>query len=166
MRNLIAFPLLILVVILQSAVISRITLLAGYADLMLVVLAGWALQTDIDSSGQWALLGGFLVSFVSRMPWFVVFTAYLAVAALSHVLRRRVWQAPLLAMFSVVFLGTVFMNFIAYVALQLSSHPLPLGDTFSLVVLPSLLLNLFFAIPVYAMMRDLAHWVYPVQEVV
>lgn len=165
MRNLIAFPLLILVVILQSAVITRITLLAGCADLMLVVLAGWALQTDIDSSGQWALLGGLLVSFVSRMPWLVVFTGYLAVVAFSHVLRRRVWQAPLLAMFGVVFLGTVFMHFVAYVVLQLSLPSLPLSDTFGLVVLPSLLLNFLFAIPVYAMIRDLAHWVYPAQEV-
>jgi len=54
MRTLIAFPVLILAVILQSAVISRITLLAGCADLMLVILAAWALQTDIDASWQWA----------------------------------------------------------------------------------------------------------------
>ncbi|GAB4505133.1 MAG: hypothetical protein Fur0043_21280 [Anaerolineales bacterium] len=164
MRNLIAFPLLILVAILQSAVISRITLLAGYADLMLVVLAAWSLQADVASSWQWALLGGLLVSFISRMPWFVVFAGYLGVVALAHALRGRVWQAPLLAMLTVIFLGTILMNFVAYVTLQLFSSPLPLGDTFGLIVLPSLLLNLLFALPIYAIMRDLAHWVYPVQE--
>lgn len=163
-RTLIAFPVLILVVILQSAVISRITLLAGYADLMLVILAAWALQTDITSSWQWAFFGGLLVSFVSRMPWFVVFAGYLAIVALAHLLRRRVWQAPLLAMFSVIFLGTIFMNFFAYAVLQFSSRFLPLEDVFGLIVLPSLLLNLLVAIPTYAIMRDLARWVYPAEE--
>jgi hypothetical protein len=34
-----------------------------------------------------------------------------------------------------------------------------------LVVLPSMLLNLLFAVPVYVMIRDLAQWVSPAQEV-
>ncbi len=165
MRTLVAFPVLILVVILQSAVISRIRLLAGCADLMLVILAAWALKTDIDASWQWAFLGGILVSFVSRMPWFVVLGGYFGVVALAHLLRRRVWQAPVLAMFSVIFVGTMFMNLGAYVVLQFLSHPITLNDALGLIVLPSLLLNLLFALPVYAMIRDLAHWVYPVQEV-
>ena len=49
-RNLIAFPLLALVVILQSAVISQMPLLAGYADLMLVILAALALKADAASA--------------------------------------------------------------------------------------------------------------------
>ena len=68
-RNLIAFPLLALVVIVQSTVISQMTLLAGYADLMLVVLAAWALKADATSAWLWAILGGVMVSFVSGMPW-------------------------------------------------------------------------------------------------
>jgi hypothetical protein len=33
-----------------------------------------------------------------------------------------------------------------------------------LITLPSLLLNLLLSIPMYALMRDLAGWVFPVQE--
>jgi len=68
-------------------------------------------------------------------------------------------------MFSVIFVGTMFMNFGAYVVLQFLSYSLTLNDVLGLIVLPSLLLNLLFALPVYAIMRDLAHWVYPAQEV-
>ena len=68
-RNLIAFPLLALVVIVQSAVISHITLLAGYADLMLVILAAWALKAEASSAWLWAVLGGIMVYFVSGLPW-------------------------------------------------------------------------------------------------
>ncbi|MFZ5820159.1 MAG: hypothetical protein ACOYYJ_09665 [Chloroflexota bacterium] len=164
LRNLISFPLLALVVILQSAVISRITLLAGYADLMLIVLAAWALQAGVSTAWQWAVLGAMMVSFVSGMPWFVPLVGYLGVALLARLLQQRVWQAPMLAMFSVTFLGSLFMNFFALIVLQLSGRPLPFGDSFGLIVLPSLLLNLLFAIPVYVVMRDLARWIYPVPE--
>ena len=61
MRNLIAAPVIVLVVILQSAVISRITLLSGYADLALVMLAAWALQEDVESAWHWAVATGLLV---------------------------------------------------------------------------------------------------------
>lgn len=164
LRNLISFPLLALVVILQSAVISRITLLAGYADLMLIVLAAWALQAGVTLPWAWAVLGAIMVSFVSGMPWFVPLVGYLSVVLLARLLQRRVWQAPMLAMFSVIFLGTLFMNLFALIVLQLSGHPLPLRDSLGLIVLPSLLLNLLFAIPTYVVMRDLARWVYPTQE--
>ena len=164
MRNLIAVPVIILSVILQSAVISRITLLSGYADLPLVMLAAWSLQDQVDSAWHWAIATGLLVGFVSGMSWFVPVAGYLAVVALAKVFQSRVWQAPLLAMFSVTFLGTVIMNILALINLRLSIGSISLLDAFGLVILPSVLLNLLFAIPVYAVMRDLAHWTYPSME--
>jgi rod shape-determining protein MreD len=164
-RNLIAFPLLALVVIVQSAVISEMTLLAGFADLMLVVLAAWALRADAASAWIWALLGGIMVSFVSGTPWAVPMFGYLFVVLLAQLFKQRVWQAPLLAMFSVIFLGTLSMDIFALLVLNLFGTPLPLGDSLGLIVLPRVLLNLLFSIPVYAVVRDLAQWVGPVKEV-
>ena len=46
-----------------------------------------------------------------------------------------------------------------------SGSPLPLDDVFGLLTLPGVLLNMLIAIPVYAVMRDLARWVYPSAEV-
>jgi len=39
------------------------------------------------------------------------------------------------------------------------------GDVLGLLTLPGVLLNMLIAIPVYAVMRDLARWVYPNPEV-
>jgi rod shape-determining protein MreD len=164
-RNLIAFPLLALVIIVQSAVISQMTLLAGYADLMLIILAAWALKADAPSAWLWAILGGVMVSFVSGLPWPVTMLGYLFVVLLAQLLRRRVWQAPLLAMFSVTFVGTLVMDLFTLLVLNLLGTPLPVGDSLGLIVLPSILLNLLFAVPVYAVMRDLAQWVSPAKEV-
>jgi dolichyl-phosphate-mannose--protein O-mannosyl transferase len=165
MRNLIAAPVIVLVVILQSAVISRITLLSGYADLALVMLAAWALQEDVKSAWHWAVATGLLVGFVSGILWIVPVISYLVVVALANILQGRMWQAPLLAMFSITFLGTIISNLLSLIVLRFLGVPLVIGDTLGLLVLPSVLLNMLIAIPVYAVMRDLARWTYPSVEV-
>lgn len=165
MRNLIAAPVIILAVMLQSAIVSRITLLSGVADLPLVMLAAWALQEDVDTAWHWAVGAGVLVGFVSGIHWSVPLVSYLVVVALAQLFQRRVWQAPLLAMFSVTFIGTIVMSVISLVVLRVVGVPLPLSDTLGLVTLPCILLNMLLAIPAYAVMRDMAHWVYPTPEV-
>jgi len=164
MRNLIAIPVIILSVILQTAVVSRLTLLSGFGDLPLVMLAAWALQDEVDSAWHWAVATGILVGFISGVNWLVFVIGYVSVVALAKVLRMRVWQAPLLAMFSVTFLGTILISLISFVVLRVAGVTIPLQDAFGLLALPGVLLNLLFALPVYAVMRDLAHWTYPSLE--
>jgi len=161
MRNIVAIPLLGLVVIIQSAIVGQFSLLAGYADLMLVILAAWALQEGVTTAFQWAFLGSVMISFVSHLPWIVYFIGYFGIVFLALLLQRRVWQVPLLAMVSVTFLGTLFMHIISYLYLRLSGTPLIFADSMGLITLPSVLLNMLIAIPLYSMMRDLARWVFP-----
>lgn len=164
MRNLIAYPLLGLAVIFQSAMVSQVKLISGYADLPLLILAAWALQERVKSAWHWAVVTCVMVGFVSNMPWPVVAAGYLGVVYLAQMLQRRVWQAPLLAMFSVIFMGTLFIHLLSFVVLRLSGTPFALSDVITLITLPSLLLNMLFSIPVYALVRDLARWVYPLEE--
>jgi cytochrome b subunit of formate dehydrogenase len=165
MRNLIAVPVILLAVTLQSAIVSRVTLLSGIADLPLVMLAAWAMQEEVETAWHWAIAAGVLVGFVSGLSWVVPVLSYLFVVALAQVLQRRVWQAPLLAMFSITFLGTLGLSFFSLVVLQFSGIALPVVDVFGLVTLPGILLNMLLAVPVFAVMRDLARWVYPASEV-
>jgi len=164
MRNLIAIPAIILAVILQTAVISRIYLLSGIADLPLVMIAAWALQEDVDSAWHWAIELGLMVGFVSGIPWYVPVMSYVIIVALAQILQRRVWQAPLLAMFTMTFLGTLILSLLSFAVLSLSGVNMPLEDVLGLLVLPSVLLNMLLAIPVYAVMRDVSRWVYPSPE--
>jgi rod shape-determining protein MreD len=166
MRNLIAFPLLGFAVILQSAVISRMTLLAGHADLILLMLAAWALQVREWFGWQWAFVASILIGFVSHLSWPVTVLSYFSLVLIAQALRRRVWEAPLLAMFSVTFIGTLILHLLTYLVLRIEGISISLSDAIEAVTLPTLLLNLLFAIPVYAMMRDLAQWVDPPEEIV
>ncbi len=161
MRNAVAIPLLGLAVVLQTTLIGHFTLLNGEADLLLVVLVAWALQEGVTTAFHWAFLASVMVSLVSRLPWFIYVGSYGGTVLLAILLQRRVWQVPMLAMFSVTFLGTVLMNILSYVYVNLSGGSISLGDTLGLVTLPSVLLNLLLAIPIFGMMRDVAHWVFP-----
>jgi len=165
MRNLVAVPVILLAVILQSAMISRIYLLSGMADLPMVLLAAWALQDEVDSAWHWAIAMGVLVGFVSGIQWFVPVVGYMIVVGLAQVLQRRVWQAPLLAMFTITFLGTIVLSILSLAVLRFAGVPMAVGDVLGLLTLPGVLLNMLIAIPVYAVMRDLARWVYPNPEV-
>jgi len=164
MRNIVAFPLLALAVILQSSVISQVKLLSGYADLLLLMLAAWALQKRVKSAWHWTALACLMLGFVSSMPWPVLVVEYFVVVFIAQVLQRRVWQAPLLAMFSITFIGTLFINLLSFFALRVLGTQFAFDDVIGLIALPSLLLNMLFSIPIYAFMRDLSRWVYPVEE--
>jgi hypothetical protein len=49
--------------------------------------------------------------------------------------------------------------------MRIGGVDMPVEDVLGLLVLPGVLLNMLLAIPVYAIMRDLSHWVYPAPEV-
>ena len=164
MKELIALPLLSLVLIIQMAITSRIPLLGGYADLMLVTLAAWSLQDRVETSWHWAIFGGILVGSISALPWYIPLIGYLLMVALSRLLVHRVWQAPLLAMFVVVFIGSLIVHLLSVLALRLSGAAFTVADALSVVTLPSLLLNLFLALPAFPILRDLAVWVYDIED--
>ncbi len=164
MRNLVGIPIIILSVVLQSSIVSRVPLLSGTADLPLVILAAWALQDGVETSWHWALAAGLLVGFVSAIPFFVPIIGYLFIIFVARVFQARVWQTPLLAMFLVCLIGTAFYHIVSLGTLRILGTPLPILDSLGLFTLPSILLNLLLAIPVFAMMRDLARWVYPLPE--
>lgn len=165
-KSLLAFPILVLVVIIQTAIVARMQLLSGSADLMLVVLAAWALQEQVETSWHWAVLGGIMVAFVSGAPFAATIIGYVSVVGLARLVLRRVWELPILAMFFVTFIGTLIFQTITYGALLVTGGTIPSDEAFSLIVLPSVLLNLLFALPVSVIMRELALWMYPIEEVV
>jgi cell shape-determining protein MreD len=159
-----SIPVLLGVIMLQVSIFSRITLLHGTADLMLVVIIAWALQQSVKSAWGWAVIGGALVSFTSAMPFLVPLIACLAGAGLARLIHRRIWQAPLLMMFLITLAGSLVSYLLGYFALLAVGVSLPAGTTFSQVVLPSILLNLLIAGPVYGLMSSLAKMIYHVTE--
>jgi cell shape-determining protein MreD len=164
MPVLIAIPILGLLVILQSALASRVQLLQGSADLLLLALVAWAVQERVKTSWHWAVIAGLMMGVASALPPGAALVGYLAATALALAFRRLIWQVPLLAMVTGTFLGTVLTHAVDIAALRFTGSTIPWLQALNLVTLPSALLNLLLAIPMYALLGDLAKWVYP-QEI-
>ena len=73
MTTLLAFPILGILLVLQSAIFSQIPLLQGTTDLVLLALVAWSLQRRVRTAWQWGIIGGLLVGFVSAVPFFVYY---------------------------------------------------------------------------------------------
>jgi hypothetical protein len=166
MKNLIAIPVLGLAFIFQMAILSRMTLLSGAVDLVLLIIVAWALQEQVQSAWHWAALAGLLAGFASGLPPFVPVLIYLLAVGLARFILRQIWQTPILALFSVTFFATLISSVITFLGLSLNGKLLPFGDVLALITLPSVFLNLLFILPVHAIIRDLALWVYPVETLV
>ena len=161
MAVLIAAPILAALIILQTAVLSRIPLLHGTTDLVLVALLAWALQKRVRTAWFWAIMGGLLIGYVSALPFGAVVVGYLLAVGLAVLLKQRVWQVPILAMLVATLFGTLLVNLVVITALRIADTPLLFWEAINLVTLPSVLLNLLVAIPFYALFSDLAKWLYP-----
>jgi hypothetical protein len=153
-----------LAAMLQSAVVGQLRLLSGFGDLVLVLLAAWSLQERVDTGPLWAVLASVLISFLSRLPILATGLGYISIVLIARLLSRGVWRAPLLAMLAVTILGTVIMHLESFAVLRLSGTPLEILDVFRVITLPSLIINIALAVPAFALMRDLAGWVYPAPE--
>lgn len=157
----ISIPILAALLVVQTTLVTHLGLLHGAADLVLLAIVAWALQKRVQTAWHWCLVGGLMVDIASALPLGAPLVGYAIATALALLLRQRVWQVPVLAMFIITFTGTLASQGIALLALQLTGDPIPMGQGFSLVIVPSIVLNLLFAIPTFALIGDLAKTLYP-----
>lgn len=159
LTNLIALPLMLVLSVLQMTAVSRITLLNGTADLILLAVAAWGVREKSGNVYIWALIGGLLISIITAMPFLSPIIPYFFTAFIARILQKRLWQAPILALIISVVAGTLFQHFFSIILLQFSGIQLGFAESVGNVTLPSLLLNFFFLFPVYVLINDIGNWV-------
>jgi hypothetical protein len=161
MRNLVGIGLLLGAALLQVTLVTRITLLQGSADLVLLVLISWMLQPGSQPDWRWGLPAGLIVGYASALPDWVLLAGYLAAAGLCQVLQQRIWQGKLLALLSSTLLCTFSLHLVTLAYLFLSSHPIDGLEALNLITVPSILLNLIFILPVHAIIGELTKLISP-----
>jgi rod shape-determining protein MreD len=161
MALLISIPILGVLAIIQSAIISTMPLLFGTTDIVLVVVLAWALQDKVKGAWQWSIIGAGLMTLLSALPVGIYFAAYLAATLLASYIRRRIWKMPFLGMLIAIFLGTLLVQVVSWLGRWLTGVYLPLEQVVIQIMLPSILLNLLIAIPIFFVMKDLAIRLYP-----
>ena len=161
MALLISIPILAGLGMIQSAVISKVPLLLGTTDLVLVALVAWALQEKVKQPWQWSLIGGVIMTILSGLPIGVYLVAYLGAVFIAAFIRRRIWKVPFLGMLTAIFIVTMLSQVISWLSRWFTGVLIPIDQALVFVMLPSILLNLLVAVPAYFMLKDLASRLYP-----
>ena len=151
-------------IMLQTAVFSRTPLLFGTVDVVLLLLISWALQPKPKEWEVWfwTVFGAVFIGFISIVPAVPYIVTYLVIIFIIRWLQKKIWKATVLVLFLGTALATVFQQSVVMGTLRFfNGVSLLLSESFTLVIIPSMVLNLLFAFPVYLLMKDLADWLNP-----
>lgn len=164
MRISLGLLLLLFAALLQVTLVMRINLLQGTADLVLLVMIAWMLQPGNRSSWIWGIPAGLMIGYASALPDYIPLVGYLAAAVLCQLLQKRIWQVPLLTLFSATLFGTLAIHAVTMIYLWLSAQPLDPIQTMNLITIPSVLLNLILVLPINALIGEMNKALSPEME--
>jgi hypothetical protein len=164
MAYILALPVFLILIILQITVSDKIVILHGFGDLILVWLSAWVVQIQVRKVWFWVLIASISVAFISAAPWYVPFISFGAIAGLGHFIQKRLWQSPLLSLFVVIVCGSIVYYSLYFFAISISGVPLTLKSSLSQIIIPSILINCIYALPIYLIAKDMASWIFPVKE--
>lgn len=153
-------------IMLQLAVFSRLPLLNGTADIVLLTLIVWALQENVKiwEIRFWTLFAAIFIGFISAVPFIAIAIPYVLTMLMVRWLQQRIWKASIWALLISVVLGTLFQQTVILFVLRIINNvPLPISESYIFIILPSMVLNLLFAVPIYLLIKDIAEWLYPVE---
>lgn len=162
-RTLTGILLLLGATLLQLTLATRVNLLQGAPDLVLLVLVAWLLLPGHKADWRWGLVAGLMVGYASALPDWVLMAGYAAGAAACQLLAERIWQVRLFTLFSGALLATLAVHLATMLYLLLSAQPLDLVEAFNLITIPTMLLNLIFILPLHAIMHEMSKLISPVE---
>lgn len=148
-------------IILQTTIASRITLLQGPVDLVMLTFLAWVLREGNPGLWRWGVIAGLAVGFASELPIWLMVSAYLLIAALVQVMKQRIWQAPVISLFVTTLIGTLLIQGISLLYLLINGSKIELPLALNLVILPSMILNLLITFPTYALVGEISARIYP-----
>jgi len=146
---------------LQLSVFSQWKILSGSADIVLLYVIAWSLYDRTKWMWIMLLIMLGMVSLVSALPFFIPAIVYLLVFWASRLVQSRVWQTPLLAMFVLTFGATLVQILLTVGFLFVQRADINFSQALIEVALPALLLNMLLAIPIHALVRELAFFAFP-----
>jgi hypothetical protein len=164
MRILVGNGLIVAAALLQLTLVTRITLLQGSADLVLLIMISWMLLAGNQPDWKWGLPAGLMLGYASALPDWVLVIGYVGAAGICQLLKQRIWQGQLLALLSATVLGTLCIHMITLSYLFISAHPIDALEALNVITVPSVLLNLIFILPVHAIMNELNKLINPTEQ--
>ena len=147
MSLLLGFAGISFLAVLQSSLVNHLRLLDGRPDLVLLAITGWALAGHGRQAMLFGFVGGFALDLFSEVPLGVSSAALVLVAAMVSYSEGRFWGVHPLMQLAAVLTASAVFYLAQLVSLGIGGHPFDLLLVLNRTVLPSLFLNLVFALP-------------------
>ncbi len=161
MITLLGMLLLGLATILQTTIASQISLLQGTVDLVLLTYLSWALRKETSGIWQWGFIAGMSIGITSQLPIWLPIGTYMLITLFINLLRKRIWQVQIISLFTTTILTTFVVLTLQWAIVVVQGSPIKFSQAFNLVILPSMVLNLLVAFPIYGLMGELTLRIYP-----
>ncbi len=156
----IGIPILAAAGFIQVSFFGKIRLLGGTADLIMLCMIAWSINERTRYSWILVFAGGLMMSYLSAMPMNGYLWMYLLIWGIIHFIKLRVWQMPLILMLFVTILGTLIISGGTLALLFLQNASVNYMDAIRRIIVPSLVMNLLIAIPIYAFLNDVVNTIY------
>jgi len=134
-------PLLAVVAILQSTLVSHFRIWGVFADLPLLVVVSWGVLRGPREGLIWGFLSGLLLDIFSGAPFGAATFGLMAVGLLSGLVKSAVFQSRIVLPMLPVLLATIIYDIIFLIVVWISGYPVAWLDSLFRLVLPSAVLN-------------------------
>ena len=161
MTYLVGFLVLAPVAVLESTVLTRLHVLGGSLNLVLLVVLSWTLAGDWVGGIAWGFIGGLLLDLLSGGPLGALSVAVTLMAYLASLSEGRFWRSHVLLPLAAASLGTLGYQLINLGLLAAFGHQVNGGRALIELTLPSAALNALAMLPVYFAVRWLHGVLYP-----
>lgn len=160
MIHLLSVPILLLLLSIQITISSKFLLLDGFADIILVWLTAWVIQSRVKKSWIWFALAITMTAFISAVPWYAIFAGYTVIFLLGYYMKKRLWQSPMLSFFVALILGSTSYYLIQFLVLKILASSIPWIDAVQRIIIPSTILNLVIGFPIFLIARDFSSMIF------
>lgn len=153
MGNYLSVPILALAAALQSSFVPQIRFLGGGPDLVFLCVLAWSINARLEESVTWALVGGIIQDLLSATATGTSAIGLVLVVFGVHQIAGQVHRVGVLLLLVLVLAGSFMQQTALLILLPLTGFKVDVLRDFGYVILPTMLYNLVFALPVYAIIR-------------
>jgi rod shape-determining protein MreD len=161
MAYLVLLPITLVLVAAQTTILPQFDLLNGRADLVLLLVVGWAMTGRVEQAMVVGLVGGMLLDLSSGVPLGISSLALIAAANVATLTQGRLWRAHQFAALGSVLICCLVYYTILGTGVVIARPSLDLAPSLARIVLPATLLNLLFAIPAMQLTGGLERALFP-----
>src|SRR5258708_26083001 len=148
-----AFPMLVVLSVLQTSMVPELAIGGARPQLVLVWVCCWAVVRGRGEAMPWAIFAGLLLDLLSQVPpgaHLLALTAVAFVADLGHTVMQG---STALFAAAAVFAASLVYRIVLILVLAATGRPVELADTVVLDIFPDALYNLPVLFTIFVALR-------------